>query len=146
MVQVGLQLNFPRDARYVGVLRKVAVSLLDGLDVPRDSVDDLTIALSEACSNAVLHARGSDECDVQVTVAARACVIEVCDLGGGLDRATFEAAAAADPPPTAEFGRGLPLIRALMDDLQIVRDHGTTTVRLIKRWHDQPSRRRDHTG
>ena len=134
MVQIELQLNLPRDARYVAVLRKVAASLLDGLDVPRDSIDDLTIALSEACGNVVLHARGSEEYGVHVTVAARACMIEVRDRGRGLDRATLEAAVAANPPRTAECGRGLPLIRALMDDVQLVRHHRTTTVRLIKRW------------
>lgn len=134
MAQVELRLNLPRDARYVAVLRKVAASLLDGLDVPRESIDDLTIALSEACSNVVLHARGSDEYGVHVTVAARVCMIEVCDPGRELDRATLEAAAAANPPQTAQFGRGLPLIRALMDDMQLVRDNGTTTVRLFKRW------------
>jgi serine/threonine-protein kinase RsbW len=134
MAQIELQLNLPRDARYVSLLRSVAHSLLHGLDVPRDSIDDVTLALSEACNNVVRHARGTEQYGVQLTVAARTCEIEVCDLGPGLDSATAEAAAAAYPSSEAEYGRGLPLIRALVDDLQFVRDHGTTTVRLVKRW------------
>jgi serine/threonine-protein kinase RsbW len=134
MAQIELQLNLPRDARYIALLRRVTASLLDGLEVPRESIDDVTLALSEACSNVIRHARGTDQYGVQLTVVARACEIEVCDLGPGLDRATIEADATAGPPVDAEYGRGLPLIRALVDDLQFVRDHGTTTVRLIKRW------------
>jgi serine/threonine-protein kinase RsbW len=139
MALIELHVNVPRDARFISLLRTVAASLLDGVDVPRDSIDDLTIALSEACSNVILHAPGSDEYGVQVTVTARACMVEVCDLGPGLDRATLDAAAPASPALSAGFGRGLPLIRALMDDVQFVRDHGTTTVRMIKRWKPYPA-------
>lgn len=133
MAQIELQLNLPRDARYVGLLRRVTDSLLHGLDVPRDSIDDVTLALSEACSNVVQHARDTDQYGVQLIVAPRACEIEVCDLGPGPDRTTLEGSAAY-PPPEVEYGRGLPLIRALVDELQFDRDHGTTTVRLVKRW------------
>jgi serine/threonine-protein kinase RsbW len=123
MAEIELRLTLPRDARYVSVLRNVAGSFLRGLDVPEESVDDVGIALSEACGNVIRHASGTDEYGVVLTVASASCEIEVCDLGPGFDR-TF----------TAEDGRGLALLQALMDDLQFVRDADTTTVRLIKRW------------
>jgi serine/threonine-protein kinase RsbW len=136
MAEIELHLTLPRDARYVSVLRDVAGSLLRGLDVPQESVDDVGIALSEACGNVIRHAGGSDEYGVVLTVAAASCEIEVCDLGPGFDRATLTAAGrgAADRAFTAEDGRGLALLQALMDDLQFMRDDDTTRVRLIKRW------------
>lgn len=138
MAQIELQLSLPRDARYVSLLRKVADSLLAGLDVPRDTVDDVTVALSEACGNVIRHAAGTNEYAVRLGVDHSVCEIEVRDLGPGFDGAVLAEAEQApeDPIAAAEDGRGLPLLRALMDDLQFVRDDNTTTVRLIKRWDD----------
>ncbi|MBW3606200.1 MAG: ATP-binding protein [Actinobacteria bacterium] len=135
MAQIELQLTLPRDARYVGVLRRVAESLLAGLDVPEESVDDVAVALSEACGNVIRHAEGTAEYGVQLSVTDDHCSIEVCDLGPGFDPATLdEMPAELDDVPGAERGRGVPLLKALMDDLQFVREEDTTTVRLFKRW------------
>jgi serine/threonine-protein kinase RsbW len=136
MAEVELHLILPRDARYVSLLRDVARSLLRGLDVPQESVDDVGLALSEACSNVIRHADGSAEYGVVLTVTSASCEIEVCDLGPGFDRATLSAAGpgATDRTAIPEDGRGLALLRALMDDLQFVRDDDTTRVRLVKRW------------
>ena len=119
----------------MGILRRVAQSLLHGLDVPDGSVDDVAVALSEACGNVIRHAEGTDEYGVRLSVDAHHCSIEVCDLGPGFDAdAMTEDAAPLDAVAAAEDGRGLPLLQALMDDLQFVREEDTTTVRLIKRW------------
>lgn len=135
MAQIELQLTLPRDARFVAILRKVTASLLEGLDVPSASVDDVTIALSEACGNVIQHARGTEEYGVRLSVEADHCSIEVCDLGPGFDASTLsEDAAPLEEVAQAEDGRGIPLLQALMDDLEFVRDEDTTTVRLIKRW------------
>ena len=137
MAEIELHLTLPRDARYVPVLRNVARSLMHSLDVPEESVDDVAIALSEACGNVIRHARGTDQYGVVLTVASQTCEIEVCDLGPGFDRATMDAAQRGDiidQIEGAEDGRGLRLLRALMDDLQFVREEDTTRVRLFKRW------------
>lgn len=137
MAQIELQLILPRDARYVPVLREIADSLLRGLQAPGESVYDVTVALSEACSNVVRHATGSDEYGVALTVDSACCEIKVYDLGPGIDPARLaEAAAPGSPEPNvmAEGGRGLPLLDALVDELEFVREDHTTTVRLVKRW------------
>lgn len=135
MAEIELQLTLPRDAQYVGILRRVANSLLLGLNVPEESVDDVAVALSEACGNVIRHAAGTDEYGVRLSVDAQYCSIEVCDLGPGFDaEAMAEDAASLDEVAAAEDGRGLPLLQALMDDLEFVRDDDTTTVRLVKRW------------
>lgn len=135
MAQIELQLTLPRDARYVSILRGVSESLLRGLDVPQESIDDVAVALSEACGNVIRHATGTSEYGVQLSVAADHCSIEVCDLGPGFDPVIIEdMPSELDDVREAEEGRGVPLLQALMDDLEFVRKDDTTTVRLVKRW------------
>jgi serine/threonine-protein kinase RsbW len=136
MAEIELHLTLPRDARYVPVLRNVAGSLMRSLEVPEESVDDVAIALSEACGNVIRHAAGTDQYGVVLTVATASCEIEVRDLGPGFDRARMDAAQRGDIDEIegAEDGRGLRLLQALMDELQFVRDDDTTRVRLLKRW------------
>ena len=134
MAQIEMQLNLPRDGRYVSMLRRITDSLLRGLEVPEDTVHDVTVALSEACGNVIRHADGTDEYGLRLCVGPSVCEIEVRDLGPGFDRKLIEQAQRADAG--AEDGRGMALLRALTDDLQFVREDETTTVRLIKRWDD----------
>jgi serine/threonine-protein kinase RsbW len=134
MAQIELHLTLPRDARFVGVLRRVSESLLRGLEVPDESINDVAVALSEACGNVIRHAEGTAEYAVKLNVEAHQCSVEVCDLGPGFDPEALTDEATLDEVAAAEDGRGLPLLQALMDDLEFVREDDTTTVRLIKRW------------
>lgn len=136
MAQIELQLNLPRDARYVPMLREIADSLLRNLNAPPESVYDVTVALTEACGNVIRHAHGTAQYGVALTVDPSCCEIQVFDLGPGIDPAALAEATEARPPSAAlaEGGRGLPLLDALVDELEFVREDHTTTVHLIKRW------------
>lgn len=136
MAQIELQLSLPREARYVSLLRHISESLLRGLEIPDETVDDVTVALSEACGNVIRHADGTDEYGVRLSVGSKVCEIEVRDLGPGIERGLLESDEPADVAESAVSGRGLLLLRVLMDELQFAREDETTTVRLIKRWDD----------
>lgn len=89
--------------------------------------DDLTLAVSEAAANSLRHT-SSDCLDVRLSIFSDRIVVAVSDQG------TFGSRQAAAPP--AEGGYGLPLIRAVVDEVDI--DPGTpdrpgTTVLLTKR-------------
>ena len=137
-----LQLSLPRDARYVAIMRNVAASLLHDLDAPEDAVDDLRLAVSEACANVVLHATGVDDYSADLTVNHEGCEVEIIDCGPGFggERPDIDvsdsAVARPDAGVEAEHGRGLAMIGALVDDLEIVREDSATRVRLTKRWDD----------
>ena len=137
-----LQLSLPRDARYVSIMRNVASNLLRDLDAPEDAVDDLRLALSEACANVVLHATGVDDYSANLTVDHQGCEVEIVDRGPGLggerpDLNVLDSAVALpDAGLDAEHGRGLAMIGALVDDLEFVREDSTTRVRLTKRWDE----------
>jgi len=94
---------------------------------------DVMIALQEALVNAALHGCGSDagktiHCTVEIQ-PSKVCMV-VRDPGPGFD---FERI--ADPqsfaPTTVEHGRGIALMRGLMDEVTFGR--GGSEVRLIKR-------------
>lgn len=128
---VNLQLWLPRDARYVGLLRQVAECVLSDVGVPEGPTDDIKLAMSEACANAVCHGDEAAEYQVSLRVGPEGCEVEVVDVGADL-----RPAAPPPPPdsPDVESGRGLFLMRELTDDMQFLREDDETRVRLVKRW------------
>jgi serine/threonine-protein kinase RsbW len=121
-VEIKLVLWLPRDAVSVPVSRQVLDSCLETLGVTPDTRADIALALSEACANVVLHAGPGEEYEVQVSTRDRRCVIEVVNTGGGdgAPASVVGAFLADDPVPvTAEHGRGLQIIDAVADNLEL---------------------------
>jgi serine/threonine-protein kinase RsbW len=132
-VDMRFSLALPREAPSIPVIRKVLGGALRGLGVGEDCVADILVATSEACTNAILHARASGPFEVAGTIDAGVCVLTVRDGGRG------PRPAPADRGVLAESGRGLKIMRALVDELSIdaAPDRGTI-VQLRKRltWRD----------
>lgn len=139
-MQLDVRLELPRQARSVPVAREVAGSLLAGADAPADAIDDVTLALGEACANAVLHAAGVDSYSVRVAVDGRGCAIDVEDLGPSVPSVADRNGSVAGEDSVgrdevaAETGRGLEIMRALVDDLRLERAERAMRVHLVKRW------------
>ena len=129
-VLVRMQLSLPRDARYVALMRQVASCVMSDFGVPTEAIDDIQLAVTEACGNAVRHATGVAEYSVRLGVGVEACEVDVIDMGPGFDPPPLTSPTHAD----FETGRGLYLIQALVDDLQFIREDHATHVRLVKRW------------
>ena len=130
-------LFLPRDAASVPVSRQVLDSCLETLGVTPDTRTDIALALGEACANVVQHAGPGFEYEVLATAREGRCVIEVVNTVDG--PAPVPAAAAlstptADPvPASAEHGRGLKIIDAVTDNLQLTADgRAGTTVHFEK--------------
>lgn len=122
----------PRSRIAIRVARNVVGQWLRAQPaVDLDGVDDLLVAVSELCTNAVQHATGGEGC---VAIRGRVCddaiVIEVEDDGAGF----------TDPGPVAhdelddeaERGRGLFIVRSLVDDIEFERLDGRMVVRICK--------------
>ena len=129
-----LTTRMPREPTSVAAVRHLLDRALVAIGVEDECRDDIVLALSEACSNAVEHARAAAEYEVVVTVDRKRCVAEVIDYGTGPERVPVDPRV---PDPTAERGRGLRLIHALTDGLELRRvdPHGFA-VRMTKhlRW------------
>ncbi|MDL4815405.1 ATP-binding protein [Actinomadura opuntiae] len=117
-MELTLMLCLPRDAETAHVTREVLDAALKVLGCTAGTRSDIALAIGEACANVIQHAHPGDEYEVRIHIIDRRCVIEVVDTGRGFDAIALEQAAQS-PEATAEHGRGLQIINALADDLQI---------------------------
>ena len=108
-------------------LREALTEYLAANRVEDPAVRQIVLCADEAFINAVDHAAGC-LIDVVADVRNDELTLEVTDGGSGFDAAHFDHD--AQPDLLGEHGRGLFLIRHLMDDLQILSDKHGTTLRM----------------
>ena len=135
-MEIQLTLAMPRDELSVPVARKMLAQSMTTLGVLPGIVDDVGLALTEACTNVLEHSAKGDEYAVSAGIDGRVCVIEVADRGAGFDGSL---AGLSDAEDDAEGGRGIQLMRALVDRLSFVKqDEAGSVVRLEKdlEWSD----------
>jgi serine/threonine-protein kinase RsbW len=111
-VEIKFTLQLPRDALSVPVVRRVLNASMRTLGVADECLTDIELALTEACTNVLDHATAGDEYEVVAGVDDATCVIEVVDTGRGFDA---DHLGHVEADPSAEEGRGIQLIRALVD-------------------------------
>ncbi|XVV10639.1 ATP-binding protein [Actinoplanes sp. CA-131856] len=114
-MRMTVRLALPREAGSVPAVRRLLRSALDVLHVNRNDSDDLEIAITEACSNVVRHASGTDTFEVCLDVADDRCSIDVSDDGPGFDPGM----PGTPPSSSTEHGRGLMLIKALGENVRM---------------------------
>jgi serine/threonine-protein kinase RsbW len=141
-MEIKMVLYLPRDAVSVPVSRQVLDSCLETLGVTEETRGDIALALSEACANVIQHAGEGDEYEVLVSAKDCQCVIEVVNATSP-DGDSVPGSAPLDGfalvgdrvPATAEHGRGLQIIDAVADNVQLTasKGRGTTTVHFEKK-------------
>ncbi|MEP7024581.1 MAG: ATP-binding protein [Actinomycetota bacterium] len=82
-VDVKFCLMFPREALSVPVMRHVLGDTLRQLGVDDDSVGDLLLAVTEACTNVLQHSGQGHRYEVVASVSPSGCLLEVLDSGTG---------------------------------------------------------------
>jgi serine/threonine-protein kinase RsbW len=106
-----MSLTLPREAVSVPLARGLLAATLERAGVTADVVEDIKVALTEACTNAYQHVDAGDTYEVVVGLDDEYLTLQVIDHGPGFEP--------RPPPPGldmhAERGRGLELIRALTD-------------------------------
>src|SRR5215813_489788 len=85
-------LVFPRETLSIPVMRRVLGDTLTRLGVDEDSVSDLLLAVTEACTNVLRHAGPGRRYEVVVKVGRNRCVLQVLDNGRGIDPGKLRAA------------------------------------------------------
>jgi serine/threonine-protein kinase RsbW len=129
-MELSLALTLPRDEQTVPVARHVVRNAMDQAGVEAACVYDLELALSEACTNVLLHSGPGDQYVVRLDLEDRIGVIRVIDVGHGFDSAGLQAEGSL---PEAERGRGLGLMQALVDRVDFTsRSEAGTIVTLEK--------------
>ncbi|MDR2487437.1 MAG: ATP-binding protein [Clostridiales Family XIII bacterium] len=126
-----LKLSVPCDARYVSTVRLAvsSVASLAGFDI--EAIEDIKIAVSEACTNIILHG-GLGESAYNVICALEDGGLELVveDDGVGFAYEEYEKPNLEEP---SEGGLGLYIILALMDDVKVSSQAGAgTSIRMKK--------------
>jgi serine/threonine-protein kinase RsbW len=126
----------PQDAESVGVIRAVVRNALQSFRVMPECVDDICLALSEACTNVIDHAVREDQYEVRLEVDEWRCAISVTNTGHGFDA---EALRDVMPDVSSPRGRGVAIMHALMDQVEFTSaPKKGTVVRLDKQLSIQP--------
>ena len=120
-----VRLLMPALPANVALVRQALAGLTDELGVEPARAADMKIALTEACTNVVVHAYGDEAGPLEVTMAVEhgRLVLGVRDRGDGLH-----------PLPGrdegAPLGFGLALIASLSDELGLVGGQHGTEIRI----------------
>jgi serine/threonine-protein kinase RsbW len=107
-----VRLSLPARPENVAVVRHVLGAFADALHLPLDVVDDMRLAVTEACTNVVRHAYDAEEhgsLEIVIRPNGETLDVIVSDVGRGI----------GPSPDVAGPGLGLPLIAALVDSLEI---------------------------
>ncbi len=133
MSDAAIRLSFPARAEYLALPRLLVASVVRKLAFSAQDVFDLELAVTEACANAVRHAYADGvRGDVEVSLRPSPDRLElvVSDAGAGMTLPLPN----PPPAPSPDGGMGLPLIRAVVDDLAIANGSGGrgTIVRMTK--------------
>ena len=107
-----LVLTLPARAENVAVVRHAFGGLGDIMDVPDQTLSDIKLAVTEACTNVVVHAypgRDDGPLGVTATVDEGSLTVVVSDYGRGI----------VPRPDSPGLGLGLPLIATLAESLEL---------------------------
>ncbi|WP_223067781.1 anti-sigma B factor RsbW [Paenibacillus caui] len=135
-----VQLNLPATADFVDIVRLNLYGIASKMGFSYEDIEDMKVAISEACNNSVLYAYNHEDGLVGVTfeVSPEALIITVKDEGE-----SFESYEKSDEGATLHGkelgeapigGLGFYLMQALMDDVSVVNESGRgTTVTLTRK-------------
>jgi serine/threonine-protein kinase RsbW len=116
-----MELALPARAENIALIRHAFGALGEALAVNEELLSDVRLAVTEACSNVVVHAYAEDAppgpLEVLATVQDGALTVVVRDEGPGI----------APHPDSPGLGLGLPLIASLAESVNLGRDEQERT-------------------
>lgn len=133
-----IELKIPAKADYVGVVRLLVSGVANRMGFTYDDIEDVKIAVAEACTNVVTHAYLEDDgkIHVQCKVYNDQLGITIKDRGASFDIEQIEKNVGpvdTDHPVDSlkEGGLGIYLMKSLMDRVDIA-SHGGVVVQMTK--------------
>ena len=123
-----LDLALPAAPGSLAVMRRAFNDWLPAIGLDDAAAYDVLVAVGEAAANAVEHAYGPGEAQFLVEAFVEDGVLVVAIRDQGRWR----------PARGSHRGRGLTMMRDLMDDVQVDSDGGGTTVRMRRRLEPGP--------
>jgi serine/threonine-protein kinase RsbW len=128
-----VELTIPSRPEFLRVVRLMVSGYLSRLPISIDEVENIKVAVSEACNNAIQYAyENSEEHSLRIRCwnAPDRLVFEIKDTGKGFPEPEQEP---DNVVPTDDKGLGFLLIQTLMDDVRVrSTPQSGTTVTMTK--------------
>jgi serine/threonine-protein kinase RsbW len=126
-----VRLTIPARAEYVLLGRLALSGVTRTRPLDDETMNDLKLAVTEACSNSVRHAYSENggTVDIVYELHGDRLVVEVSDDGAGFDPSEL-----AEAGELTEGGLGIAIIRALVDEFEVGerRDGRGSRLRFVK--------------
>jgi serine/threonine-protein kinase RsbW len=136
-VRLAVEVDIPSDVRYIeDIVAMVTGQCAQLAYAPRHLALNVPVALTEALSNAILYGnreRRDKHIHVRAEVDRERLVVEVSDEGPGFDLETSESDPTIPENLLREDGRGLFLMRRLMDSVERFDDRGNVIRMTLRR-------------
>jgi serine/threonine-protein kinase RsbW len=132
-----LDIKVPNQTRYLGLVGRIGEDLareLEKLGRGRENLaHELNVVLTEAMANAIRHAHEGDPdktVHISILLSEDELWIRVYDHGRGFD---LDSACAHEPEKLEEHGRGIYIIRCLMDSVVYRRTRDFNVLEMWKK-------------
>jgi anti-sigma regulatory factor (Ser/Thr protein kinase) len=132
-----IHLEIPPRSDYLALVRRVVAAAASADDALSDRrIDDLSLAVSEACANAIDAQRATGTpapVEVAIELTSTAVTVTVRDHAGGFVPDEVDPIPPADDPGRLrhERGLGLPLMQSLAESVTFTPTADGTEVRLV---------------
>ncbi len=119
-----ISIKIPSQSKYISVARLVASLIASHMEFDLEAVDDIKVAVGEACNNVIIHSDNNNEFNVNFIVDKNELLIEIQDFGKGFIVDNYMEPDIDNPQGG---GLGLFIIKELMDDMVINSEIGKGT-------------------
>jgi serine/threonine-protein kinase RsbW len=114
---------------YVSIIRLTTSGIANKVGFCLDDIEDLKVAISEACTNAIKHSL-EDRFTIIYTMIEKGLTIEIIDNGKGYNT---KEVSEPDLDNLKESGMGLFIIESLMDEVNVESTEGKgTSIKMTK--------------
>jgi len=127
-----MQLQIPALADHIDIVRLCLFGIASKMGFSYEDIEDMKVAVSEACNNAILHKHQDDKqgiIDIRFEMEDSALSIIIKDNGPGFDyEETTKKALPLRETEVADLrigGLGIYLMQALMDKVEVMTGNGT---------------------
>jgi serine/threonine-protein kinase RsbW len=133
--RINLEIEIPMQTRYLGLIGNIAEQLARDLSEYTGDHDllayNLNLVLTEALSNVIKYAgRENHSLRVRIQLEEGVLSIQVHDRGEGFD---FEGVPCPDPEALCERGRGIFIMRQIMDSVDYHRTQDGNILEMKKK-------------
>lgn len=125
-----VSISLPCKSEYVSIARLSASVIASQMGFDIEAIEDIKVAVGEACNNAVIHSQSEATFAITYKVMDQEFVCEVTDSGNGFDLNEYHEPDLGDPKGN---GLGIFIMKSLMDDVVLDTESGKGTKITLKK-------------